>query len=289
MAHPGDFTHGFRITTLCGVDDFTFRKSIGNYGYMKNDPIVEMLKKEFHRKKQKNGSYSLRSYSRDLNLDPSNLSKIMNYQIDVGPKLRLKIGTKLGFSEEEIQNWFKQSVHENTVDSNYNNHEYEVFQVVSEWHHYGLLEYFKLKSASSNSQEIAKHLNLSESVVEDSLNRLVETGMLAKTEAGYKPVDQSSSSILKTNTSTAHREQQKQILDLASKALDDVPVELRSQSSMTMAIDQSKLSQAKELIKNFRRDMGRLLSSSENLDSVYQLSISLFPVTTQKINQTQGE
>lgn len=80
-------------------------------------------------------------------------------------------------------------------------------------------------------------------------------------------------------TSKAHREHQKQILEGAIDALENTSIEVRSQSSMTIAIDTNNLDAAKELIKNFRREMGRLLSSSSQLDEVYQLSISLYPLT----------
>ncbi len=249
---------------------------------MKNDPLVEILKKSFQKKKAKNRSYSLRSYSRDLGIDPSNLSKIMSNQIEVGPNLRSKIGLKLGFEEIEIQTWLKPASLQNTFDKNYTNHELGIFQVISEWQHYAILEYFKLKNISSKHASIAANLDLKLSVVNESLQRLIAVGLLQQTDAGYRPSDEFSSSVLTVSTSKAHREQQAQILEGAIDALKVTPFELRSQTSMTMAIDSRKLPKAKELIKNFRRDIGRLLSSSKSLDSVYQLSVSLYPVT--KIN-----
>lgn len=47
---------------------------------MQNDPLVEILKKSFEKRRLKNSSYSLHAYSRDLELDVSNLSKILKYQ-----------------------------------------------------------------------------------------------------------------------------------------------------------------------------------------------------------------
>jgi uncharacterized protein (TIGR02147 family) len=252
---------------------------------MKNDPLVEIMKKEFLQKKARNGSYSLRSYSRDLDLDPSNLSKMMNYQKSIGQNLRAKIGHKLGFESHESTTWLKPRQHKNISDLDYQNQNLEVFQIISEWQHYAILEYFKLNKASMAPADIANHLGLKLSVTKESLRRLIEVGLLKKTDDGYELLDESSSSILTMATSKAHREQQKQILEGAIDALQNVPVERRSQSSMTVAIDSQKLDEARELIKNFRREMGRFLSSSDQLDSVYQLSISLYPVTQSKINK----
>ncbi|MDO9181908.1 MAG: DUF4423 domain-containing protein [Bacteriovorax sp.] len=248
---------------------------------MKNDPLIEILKNEFTRKKTRNGSYSLRSYSRDLDLDPSNLSKIMSYQKTIGPTLRSRIGLKLGFNEKEIKSWLKPATHEKTANQNYKNLNLDLFRVISEWQYYALLEYFKINNISSKPIDIANQLGLKVSVVNNSLKRLVELGLLKKNKESFFPADESSSSILNITTSSAHREQQRQILEGAIDALQNVPVEFRSQSSMTLAIDSTKINEARELIKNFRRDLGQFLSTSDQLDSVYQLSISLYPVTNQ--------
>ncbi len=249
---------------------------------MKNDPLIEILKKGFDQKKKRNPAYSLRSYSRDLGLDPSNLSKILGYQKEMGARLRLKLGKKLGFEKAEIESWLKPAIHSRTINQDYSEHSLQVFQVVSEWQHYAILEYFKLKGCQQEPKAIAEALGLSLKNIKESLQRLTDSGLLLKTEDGYEPAEESSSSILNVATSKAHREQQKQILEGAIDALENVPIERRSQSSITMAIDCEKLDEAKELIKNFRRDLGRLLSTSSQLTDVYQLSVSLYPVTKLK-------
>ena len=63
----------------------------------KLDPIIEILKKEFEAKKQRNGAYSLRAFARFLEIDPSNLSKIMSYQIIPGERLKRKIAHNYPF------------------------------------------------------------------------------------------------------------------------------------------------------------------------------------------------
>lgn len=249
---------------------------------MRNDPLVEILKKNFEHRKARNKAYSLRSFSRDLGLDPSNLSKILSYQKEVGSRLRLKLGKLMGFETRDVEGWLKPTLHSKTANQDYAVHDLQVFEIVSEWQHYAFLEYFKMTEASQNPKVIAEHLGIPLKKAEESLGRLLATGLLVKTKEGYKAREDSSSSILNTATSKAHREQQKQILEGAIDALENIPLELRSQSSITMAVDSRKLNQARELIKNFRRDLGRLMSTSNHLDHVYQLSISLYPVTQTK-------
>lgn len=254
---------------------------------MKTDPLVETLKMELTRKKSRNQAYSLRTYARDLDIDPSNLSKIMTYQKELGFSLRVRLGKKLGFDSSEIISWLRPTDNFATNDQKYTEHDLRIFELVSEWQHYAILEVLKVKGFDPKPAAIAKAMGISLEQVKTSLSRMQELGLLEVRGDGLVPKDEASSSILSGATSRAHRSQQRQILEGAIDVLEKVPGELRSQTSMTMAIDTNKLDKAKELIKNFRRQMGQLLSSSSNLDEVYQLSISLYPVTQLKQNRKE--
>jgi uncharacterized protein (TIGR02147 family) len=78
---------------------------------------------------------------------------------------------------------------------------------------------------------------------------------------------------------SARKSLQRQILTKALAALDDVPIENRDQSSMTLAIDSSKLNEAKKMLKKFRRDFTKHLQESKIRNHVYHLSLSFYPVT----------
>jgi uncharacterized protein (TIGR02147 family) len=72
---------------------------------------------------------------------------------------------------------------------------------------------------------------------------------------------------------------QKQILTQALVALEEVPIEKRDQTSMTMAIDSSLIPEAKLRITRFRRELSSFLENGKKKDQVYQLALSLFPLT----------
>ena len=248
---------------------------------MKHDPLIEILKSELQRKKSRNRSYSLRSYSRDLAVDPSNLSKLLSRRKEIGPRLRKKLGKKLGFEPQDLESWLLPTKSEKTADGDYSVHDFHSFKIISGWQHYAILELFKLRGFDGTAQAVSDCLGLKLDNARDSLQRLKEAGLIKYdgVTKRLRPVDDSSTSILNFATSKAHRDQQQQILEGAIDALETTPIQARSQTSMTMAVDSRKLDAAKELIKKFRREMGRLLSNSEQLDGVYQLSISLYPVT----------
>jgi uncharacterized protein (TIGR02147 family) len=250
---------------------------------MKTDALVEILKSEFERKRKRNASYSLRSFSRDLEIDASNLSKILSYQKDPGPVLKARLAIKIGLSNEDLATFSAMSG--STQDQAYAPHPLETFQLISDWQHYAILELFKLKKFEVSIVSISEKLAIPQKEAKRSLDRLVRAGFLKSQNGVLSLTDTSSTSLTGVATSKAHREHQKQILEGAVSALDHIPIEIRSQSSMTFAIDTQKLELAKALIKKFRRQMGRLLSESENLNEVYQLSVSLYPVTNTKTKE----
>ena len=60
--------------------------------------IVEILKKEYEKRKSKNPAFSMRRFSKYMDMDPSNLNKIMNYKKPVGQKTIKKICEKLNIN-----------------------------------------------------------------------------------------------------------------------------------------------------------------------------------------------
>lgn len=246
---------------------------------MKREPFVEILKSDFEKRRKRNTAYSLRSFSRDLEVDASNLSKILSYQKAIGKKLRLKLATKIGFSELDMES-FELKCGNEIEDAKYASHALDVFELVSRSYHYVILELFKMPDFDGDPKSIASMIGITQKEAKEALIRLKQVGLIKELGDGQLvPADNSSSNLVGQSTSRSHREQQKEILESAIDALDEIPIEQRSQSSMTMAIDSSKLAEARDLIKTFRRKMGRLLSNSPDLDKVYQLSIALYPVS----------
>ena len=79
-------------------------------------------------------------------------------------------------------------------------------------------------------------------------------------------------------TSLALRKHQKQVLSLAMDAIDRIPTEERHSHSMTLPIDRDKIKSAKARIEQFALELVKELSMGTR-DRVYQLNISLFPLT----------
>lgn len=237
----------------------------------RQDILVEILKSEFEAKKAKNKSYSLRAYANYLQIDPSNLSKIMRY--DLVPKLvlRKRLAEKLGFKNEDL--------HQLINKEEFQTYDLETFKLISDWHHYAIMELLQIPTVKMSIHWISNSLGLTKKKVIDAINRMEKLNLIKKENGFYVNNRNFTSSITSKTFSKSHRDQQKQLLEKAITALEEVPCDIRSQSSMTMAIDRKKLVEAKELIKEFRRNLAYFLTESNDLNDVYNLSISLYPLT----------
>jgi uncharacterized protein (TIGR02147 family) len=69
--------------------------------------------------------------------------------------------------------------------------------------------------------------------------------------------------------------------------IDEIEIELRDFSSLTLVIDPQKINEAKQVIKEFRKKMTSL-SMQDNPQEVYQLAIQFFPLTKPEIKETRA-
>ncbi len=71
---------------------------------------------------------------------------------------------------------------------------------------------------------------------------------------------------------------QRHVLEKALTAIDVVPQDEKDITSMTMAIDESKIPEAKKRIKAFRRQLCEFLETGKQT-RVFNLGIQLYPIS----------
>lgn len=152
----------------------------------------------------------------------------------------------------------------------------EEFREVSNWKCWSILTLFRSPEFSSQPEWISTKTGFTEAEVIKHLKSLEKIGLIEKTNDGYVLTNQS---ITTSNDlpSAAIRNAHKQFLDRALFALENVPVNLRDMTSITMCIDPENLPKAKELIAEFRVRLSELLEHGHSTE-VYNLNVSLFPL-----------
>ena len=116
--------------------------------------------------------------------------------------------------------------------------------------------------------------------VKKALKLLEKVGLLNKNADGS--FEQSSKAITTGNievTSLSVREMHRQMGELAVRSLDEVPVNERDISGLTLGISESAYSRITKEIEDFRRRVASIVLQETEEDRVYRLNVQLFPLT----------
>jgi uncharacterized protein (TIGR02147 family) len=255
----------------------------------KMGPIyLEMLAESFQRRRKRNSRYSLRAFSRSLDVSTSLLSCILRRKRVPSLKLANSISKKLSLDTHQRERFLESvadALRETSLEklgpladpAKARTLSEDEFRLISDWHYYAILEMTETQGFVLDASWIAKELGITEARASTAIRRLQKLRLLIKdTQGGWQKVDCPVTTIDKSKTSSVHRKRQKQVLSRAISALDRTPLERRSMTSMTMAICPDKIPQAKKLILEFNRKLCRLLQDGPKRE-VYELGICLYP------------
>ncbi len=255
----------------------------------------KILNFEFEKRQRFNSSYSLRAFARDLSISPSRVSEILNGKQGLSVISAKKIAKQLQYNKFETDYFVdlvlkihgRSKLEKDTARirlSRFNSTTerqmaIDVFEVISRWEHFAILEVIQLKNAKSNSAWIATKLNLSRDYVDECLKRLLKVGLLKKIDNKLKRIDDSlfvwPSDISRDSIKDYH----KNVLYKSLEALYTVSLERREFSSVVMPISRTSIPEAKKMIKDFTMKLNQFISEEKNYDDVYYFSSQFFPVT----------
>lgn len=261
----------------------------------KSLPIhLVILQEELNRRIRLNSQYSLRSFAKQLDIDASLLSKILQNTRPLSPvnavkvleRIQLAPNEKILFwesyvkSREETYGQFDPEANRlvGTNKEEENKIDHDLFQTITEPHHYAIVELTRLKNFKYDFAWIGKTVGVSPLEAEEAIERLLSIGLLRKDGKKLVRAPGRVTTKDKSVTTAALKFHQRKILEQAILALDKTPLEERNQSSMTIAINPSKIPLAKKMIQDFVNQLSDVLEVGA-LEEVYQMSFSLFPLT----------
>ena len=246
----------------------------------------ELLAQEFLRRRNKNQSYSLRGFARDLQLSPAALSEVLNRKRELSKKNLLKICDRLGLSpNQRVALLSEKSDSADISDASFLLLKEDTFQLMSSWYYMAILSLAETYEASADARAIAARLGIQEFEAKEALAALLRLKFI-EINSGYlkRTVQQVTTS--SDVPSSAIRRYHSENLKRADESLQRDAVELRDFSSINMAMDPALLPEAKDMIKKFRRRLSRFLESGKKKE-VYTIAIQLFPVS--RATEVRGE
>jgi len=244
------------------------------------------LKEEWRVRQKKNPSYSQRAFARSLNLDPSDLNKMMKGTRLPGRKVAGAIGQKLGWPAAETEICLRYHA-ESVPDRNPLSE--ELFEALSSWKYFAILTLTATKGFESNANYVAKRLGLPLAEVEVAVLRLKRLGLLVvEADGSWRDVSAGATTSLgdPLMTTSSRRTLQKSYVEQSLKAVDHVAIDRRNHTTVLMKADPKRLAMARDMITVFRRDLANFLSQGEGTE-VYCLNLGLFPLTAEVNRETQ--
>ncbi len=258
-----------------------------------------LLEKKFASKVAHNPRYSLRAFAKSLNVQPGTLSQILSGKRQVSVKIARRFFTALSLSPSE-QMQFLHSIAETKKQLGHvrMNPELkkilskpmrpdpfdvkiEMFSVISEWYHTAITQMTYLPDFKPDAKWIAEELEITPTEAHLALTRLLDLDILEEKDGKIVMTHRWIDLLDKQSTSAAQKRRQKQILEKSYTALENIPISERNHSGITLPIEMSKIPEAKKMIQEFMWDLTQFLSSGKR-ESVYELTVNLFPLQRRK-------
>jgi plasmid maintenance system antidote protein VapI len=243
-----------------------------------------LLQSELIQRCKANPNYSLRSFARALHIEASSLSQLLNGKRPVTQKMKLRLGSALGMSVQQLKSIPVEELDKSEQASlpDYQHLTLDAFAVISDWYHYAILELTYVKGFKSDAAWIARRLGITKSEANIAIERMLRLELLTVNSKGQW-VDASQDGMLthltKSSTSDAARRYQCQLLELSQRSVQEIPLSRRNHTSATFCFDPNDLPKAIERITEFRRQFAAEFQPGERAREVYQIQISLFPLT----------
>ncbi len=152
------------------------------------------------------------------------------------------------------------------------------YQFFANWHHSVIWNYLGLEKAEATPARIAKHLaeNMSTADVEESLNLLLDMGLIKKKANGYGVTDRHLVTD-KVFTGQVAKDYHKEFLRLAAGALDQFPAEQRQFNVLAFSVSNKGFLAVKQRIDAFLQEVREIIDRDEAMNQVNILNIQLFP------------
>ncbi len=237
-----------------------------------------ILFEELTHRRSKNPLYSLRAFARDLQVSTTCLSDVLAQRRNFSKKNALKVARSLGLDVDVAQ----VAPAPAPARSGYQLRQLSEseFEQISDWYHYAILNLAKLRVNNANPEWIARRLGIQPAQAQTALERLIGAGLI---QVSSGKLHRTSLTLNAGNgePSQAQRKFHRQLLALAGKSLDRDPIQAREFVAATLAIDPSRIEEAKTLIFESLKNIAAFLELGEagHRKEVYALGLQFFPLT----------
>jgi uncharacterized protein (TIGR02147 family) len=244
--------------------------------------VRNFLLTELQSSKAKNKAFSLRALANRLNMPSSGLSEILNGKRNVSAKMLEKIlehshGDAL--SKQTLKTDFVHSKRPSEkIDRKRLQLTLDQHKLIAGWEHFAILSLLQTSKCNSAPAWIARRLQLPQRRATEAIARLLRAKLIKRVDSKLVPNHRSVSTTDEIPSETV-KDLHREILEMGVEKLYKTAPQDRDYTHMTLAIDRSKIPEAKKRIRKFYREMETLLERGTKED-VYSLAVQLIPIST---------
>ncbi|MFP5519070.1 MAG: TIGR02147 family protein [Bdellovibrionia bacterium] len=250
---------------------------------MEQIEIVQILKAELAKKKERNPAFSLRGFAKKLGMSPAQLSQLLNGKRNFSARTVAQVAQALSLTPEQEQKLFAETFSQRRSFKNEEIQKRQLredeFALIADWYHMAILSLAKIKNAKNDPVWISKRLGITMNQAKLALERLTRLNIIAATE-DLRQLGENlniTSEIPSKVIQSFHR----QILDKAQDKLIDSDLQKRDYSALTFLADPDRIPLVRKKIEKFQDELSEQLAGP-NAREVYVISTQLFSLEENK-------
>lgn len=155
------------------------------------------------------------------------------------------------------------------------------FQFYSKWYHSVIRSIVEMAGFTGDFKRLAAALSprITAREAETSVHLLEKLGLIGKDGNGVYQATQKTLTTGKNTSSILIPAYHKATIELSAAALENVPVEERDMSNLTLGISERTFKHFTEKLRQFRREILEQAEKDEEADRVYHLNLHLYPLS----------
>ncbi len=263
----------------------------------------DLLLEFYQNRKEDNPLYSYRMMAARINLDSSQLYRVLHKKqhlpLNCIPRVKDLLSLKgreaecfdLLVAAARCRNESKkaellkqaeslQDVKRQVLDS-------QQLQFLGQWHNAAIRAWLEVNGGVADPRNIAAQMEpaLSAEEVSDALQLLLDLGLVKKISSQRLALAETHLTVSGPEKAEAVREFQRQVMQLGARSLAEIPKEERDISTLTLAVDDDCFEDLCQMMKEFRRRVQKRIESVHSPNRIMQLNMAYFPVTKKKENR----
>lgn len=267
------------------------------------DDYREMLRAYYEHRKSEMPLYSYRMMGQKMNLDASQLFRILQREQHLPtrcvPIAKEMLGLQ-GRSAEYFDLIMAASRSRSSAkrkelldkafalrDVQRRSLEEKELEFLSHWYHAAIRSLIEVNHGNAEPRELASRLTppITETMAADSIRLLKDIGLIKKLPSGRFGLSETHLTASGAEKAKAVHVFQRQLLNLAAESLERIPKGSRDISTLTLSVDAECFEDLRGMLQEFRRLVQKRVEECSSPERVMQLTLAFHPLA---FAQTEG-